>query len=117
MPVKSKTATSPDFSISGVVKLLAARGVLTDLQAQEVRSGYPVKVSEIRKKLRSRDSENPYISPIELLASFSFHSSNPRLEYMNEVEISHQYSAASGFPFARIDPLKLDAKQLCSIIS
>jgi general secretion pathway protein E len=103
--------------MGGVISLLASRGVLTDLQAQEVRSGYPARLSEVRGKLRSLGADNPYVSPLELLASFRFPSTSPRREYMNEVEVCQLYSSASGFPFSRIDPLKLDAKSLCSIVS
>jgi len=91
--------------------------VLTDLQVQEIHSGYRAKLNEFRRKIRTRDSENPYVSPLELIALFGLPSTNPRREKMDEVEVYHLFSSASGVPYSRIDPLKLDAKQLCSIVS
>ena len=117
MPGQATTSTAGDFSLGAVVRLLVAQRARTDLQAQEVQSGYASKLTAIRKKLRTRDSENPYVSPLELLGAFSFRSLSPRQENMDVVELSHLFSAASGMPFSRIDPLKLDAKQLCSIVS
>ncbi|MCK5619380.1 MAG: hypothetical protein KAJ17_08265, partial [Candidatus Krumholzibacteria bacterium] len=118
MPLKSKTtAPTNDFTVGSVLKLLASRVALTDLQVEEVRTGYSTKLSEIRRKLRTRESENPYVSPLELIAVFGFRSTDPRREFIDEVEISLAFSAAAGIPFCRIDPLKLDAERLCSIVS
>jgi general secretion pathway protein E len=114
---ETNTATIGDFSVGGVLALLSSKGVLTDLQVKEVRSGYPAKLSEIRKRVRTRDSENPYVSPLELIASFDFRSTNPRRQTMDLAEVCQLYSAAAAIPFSRIDPLKLDAKRLCSIVS
>jgi general secretion pathway protein E len=114
---RTSTATAGDFTVGGVLNLFAARGILNGSQVQDVRSQYSAKLSEIRQKLRSKDSENPYVSPLELIAAFDFPSSNPRREIMDIVEISQSFSAATGVPFSRIDPLKLDAKKLCSIVS
>jgi general secretion pathway protein E len=107
----------PDFSMGWVLKLLAAQGVFTPEQIEELRTGYHARLSEVRNRLRTRSSETPYVSPLELIASFQFPSANPRREYMNDVELCQLFSQASGVPFSRIDPLKLDAKRLCSIVS
>ena len=60
MPGQSTTSTAGDFSLGAVVRQLVAKQALTDLQAQEIQSGYAPKLAEIRKKLRTRESENPY---------------------------------------------------------
>jgi general secretion pathway protein E len=118
MPTSRTTSpTAADFTVGGVLNLLAARGIITDLHVQKVRSGYPEKLAEIRDRLRTKESENPYVSPLEIIAAFKFRSSDPRREFVGEPEICHAYSTASGMPFTRIDPLKLDAKRLCSIVS
>ncbi len=114
---RSATVGSVEFTIGGALSVLAAQGFLSDLQVREARSAYPVQLSEIRKMLRTRENENPYVSPLEVIASFAFPSRNPRSEFMDEVEVCKAYSAATAFPFCRIDPLKLNAKQLCSIVS
>jgi general secretion pathway protein E len=103
--------------MGSVLKLLAARGVFTAAQIEELRTGYHARLAEVRNKLRTRTSETPFVSPLELIASFRFPSPNPRREYMNDVEVCQLFSEASGVPFSRIDPLKLDAKRLCSIVS
>jgi general secretion pathway protein E len=114
---KTTTVATGDFTVGGVLNIFAAHGVLSDLQVQEVRSGYPTKLKEIRKRLGARESNNPYISPLELIASFEFRSANPRRETMDVEEVSQLFGKVSGVPFSRIDPLKLDAKSLCSIVS
>jgi general secretion pathway protein E len=114
---KTAAPASPEFTMTWVLKALASRGAFTAAQIDELRSGYQSKLSDIRSKLRTRSSETPYVSPLELIASFRFPSTNPRREYMNDVEVCQLFSEASGVPFSRIDPLKLDAKKLCSIVS
>ena len=114
---KTITHTTPEFTMAWVLKALAARGAFTADQLDELRTGYQSRLSEIRSKLRTRNSETPYVSPLELISSFRFPSTNPRREYMNDVEVCQLFSEATGIPFSRIDPLKLDAKQLCSIVS
>lgn len=113
----SGSQTSADFSMGWVLKLFAAKGALTTAQIEELRGGYHARLSELQGKLRTRSSERPFVSPLELIASFRFPSTSPRRENMNEVEVCQLFSEASGIPFSRIDPLKLDAKKLCSIIS
>jgi general secretion pathway protein E len=44
-------------------------------------------------------------------------SPDPRRASIDEAQACRLFSAATGLPFARIDPLKLDAKRLCSIVS
>jgi general secretion pathway protein E len=114
---KVTTQTNPEFTMAWVLRALAARGAFTTAQVDELRSGYQSRLSEVRSRLRTRDSETPYVSPLELIASFKFPSTNPRREYMNDVEICQLFSEAAAIPFSRIDPLKLDAKKLCSIVS
>jgi general secretion pathway protein E len=114
---KTTTASAAEFTMASVLQLLASRGVLSASQLEEIRAGYQARLTEVRNRLRTRDSETPYVSPIEMIASFQFPSSNPRREYMNDVEIGQYFSQISGVPFSRIDPLKLEAKMLCSIVS
>jgi len=114
---KTATQTNIEFTMGSVLKLLAAKGAFTAAQVEELRTGYHARLAEVRNKLRTRTSETPFVSPLELIASFRFPSPNPRREYMNDVEVCQLFSEASGVPFSRIDPLKLDAKRLCSIVS
>jgi len=105
------------FTLEHVVAVLASAGALAPAQIAAVRTGAAARREAIAQRLRTRESEAPYVSPIEILASFAFPSRLPRQETMDEVEIGAAYAAAAGVPFARIDPLKLDAKTLCSIVS
>jgi general secretion pathway protein E len=114
---KSATRKIAEFSMEWVLNLLATSGVLTRPQVQEVISGYHSRLAEVRNRLSTGHSDVPYVSPLELIASFKFPSSNPRREHINEVEICQLFSRTAGVPFSRIDPLKLDAKKLCSIVS
>ena len=118
MPVKKQTITTgADFSMAGVLNVLVRAGCLTVEQAREVKSGYAAKMAATRAQLRVKETDNPFVSPLELIASFKFPSDHPRREFIDEVEVNEAYSAAVNVPFARIDPLKLDARTLCSIVS
>ncbi|MBP2681562.1 MAG: type secretion system protein, partial [Candidatus Krumholzibacteriota bacterium] len=65
----------------------------------------------------NKDAEDPWVSPVEIIASFGFPSKNPRRKTLDEDEICEAYSRAAGIPFERIDPLKLNARAVCMIVS
>ncbi len=118
MPAKKQTNTiGVDFSAAGVLQVLAGAGLLTPQQAGEVKSGYASRLAATRAQLRVKETDNPYVSPIEIIASFNFPSRRPRHQFIDEVEVCEFYAATVNVPFARIDPLKLDARTLCSIVS
>ncbi|HEX5132751.1 MAG TPA: ATPase, T2SS/T4P/T4SS family [Candidatus Krumholzibacteria bacterium] len=110
---KSNTYTEEGFSLPRVVDLLAERNLLTPAQVTTVRDG----ARDRYQALRRGDAEAGFVSPIEVIASFRFPSRNPRREYLDEEQLCTGFADAIGVAFARIDPLKLDARSLASIVS
>jgi general secretion pathway protein E len=105
------------FSPASVLDTLVKAGTLATAQADAVRSAAPARLSELKARLRKREGDDPYVSPIELIAIFNFPTTSGRRETIDEVELCESFAFATGTPFQRIDPLKLDAKRLCSIVS
>ena len=117
--LKTKQAPyqSPQFSLEAVTQLLERSGLLNPDQIDEIIQASTTKGSHLKNKFKSRDSRQPYCSPIELIAEFEFPSHNPRRDTMDEAEICEAFAQAAKITFVRIDPLKLDAKSVCSIVS
>jgi general secretion pathway protein E len=111
------TPETVEFSLTAVTDGLKKSRLIDEGQAQEVIRNARVKAATLRRRLKSKESDQPYVSPIEILASFDFPSKNPRRRTMDEAEICQGFSGASSVPFTRIDPLKLDARSVCTIIS
>jgi len=106
-----------DFSLECVCHALAQTGFLSPEQLQDIRKSAAVHRARLKNKLRSKESGGLYLSHLELIHEFGFASKNPKRERMDEAEICSAFAGAAKVPFARIDPLKLDAKNLCSIVS
>jgi general secretion pathway protein E len=106
-----------DFTLESVSRTLAGMGFLSAEQLQDIRKSAPIHRARLKKQFKSKESGDVYVSPLEIIYEFGFASKNPRRERMDEAEICAAFSAAAKIPFTRIDPLKLDAKSLCSIVS
>ncbi len=105
------------FTVERVSHALAGTGFLSTEQLQEIQKSISVHRARLKSKFKSKESGEVYISPIELIHEFGFASKNPKRERMDEAEICTAFALAAKIPFTRIDPLKLDAKSLCSIVS
>ena len=111
------SAKTVPFSLDAVAALLEQTGLLNRSQAADVIQHGRKKETALRKNLGAKDGDSPYVSPIEVVASFGFPSSNPRRKTLDEDEICEAYGRRAGIPFERIDPLKLDARSVCTIVS
>ncbi len=125
-PLKSchmdeQTATKPlsrsVFSLELVVRILGKAGLLDATQVAEVGQTARKKESALKRKFKTRESDQPYVSPIEIVAAYGWPSGNPRRKTLDEDEICEEFSLATKIPFERIDPLKLDARSVCTIVS
>jgi general secretion pathway protein E len=105
------------FSIDVVVDGLARAGLLDERQRAQVVAAAAKTASKLRNKFKGAGTEQPYVSPLEVVAAFGFPSRNPRYKTMDEPEVFEGYARAARIPFTRIDPLKLDAKSVCNIVS
>ncbi|UCG51966.1 MAG: type II/IV secretion system protein [Candidatus Latescibacterota bacterium] len=111
------TIRQPAFTLEAVTKALTRAGVLDPGQAAEVLRSGRKKETALKRQLRIRESDQPYVSPIEIIAAFGFPSRNPRRKTLDEDEICELLAAKTRIPFTRIDPLKLDARSVCTIVS
>ncbi len=105
------------FTIDAVARILEKAGLLNAVQASDVLQTGKKKESTLKRALRTKDTDNPFVSPIETIAAFGFPSANPRRKILAEDEICEAFSRLTEVPFERIDPLKLDARSVCEILS
>ncbi len=104
-----------DFAPTLVLDALAARGFLNEEDVATARAGFAARRDAL---VRARgDAASPFVSPLEVIADFRFPSRNPKREWLDEEELCRAFSEHTGIPFSRIDPLKLDARVLASIVS
>jgi general secretion pathway protein E len=114
----ANTAQRPaGFTLAAVVECLVRAGAMGRDTVEAVLRAEPARTAAVRHRLRAVESDEPYVSPLEVLASCGVPSLSPRREHMDEVEVCRHFARAAGIAFERIDPLKLDAKRLCSIVS
>lgn len=107
------------FSLPRVLDLLAERNVLSAAQVETIRAGARVRQQTLVQQARATadGSDSGYVSPLEVIAAFRPPSRNPRREFMDEAELGAAFGEATGTAFTRIDPLKLDARTLASLVS
>jgi general secretion pathway protein E len=105
------------FTLEGVVGALEGAGAITPAQASEALHQGRKRELALRASMKSKDEENPYVSPVEILASYGFPGKNPRKKSLDEDDVCDAYSKEGGVPYERIDPLKLNARSVCSIVS
>jgi len=123
-PVRPGTVTErpsrrdEGFDLARAVDLLLERRLLTIEQGAAVRNEGSARRTAIARELRERGfSANDFVSPLEVIASFRFPSRNPKREFLDEEELCRAFGEATGTAFTRIDPLKLDARTLATIVS
>ncbi|UCH82960.1 MAG: type II/IV secretion system protein [Candidatus Latescibacterota bacterium] len=116
-PAVTKPIRRPIFALDAVVHVLQRTGLLNDAQVDEIAQTGKRRASALRRNYKTRESDHPYVSPIEIIAAFGFPSKNPRRKTLEEDEICEAFSRATKIPFVKIDPLKLDARSVCTIVS
>jgi len=117
MSEQSPMAQERTFSVEGVATALGKAGFLDDDQLWEILRAGKSKEAVLKRQYRSRENDEPYVSPLEVIASFDFPTPNPRRPKHDAVSLSQCFAQLSAVDFIRIDPLKLDAKALCRIVS
>ncbi len=113
------TAHADDaFALAVVLTALGERKLLGVDELAQLRAGFAAHRDAIAAAMRARgDIASPFVSPLEVIADFHFPSPNPKREWLDEEELCRAFSDYAGVPFSKIDPLKLDARTLASIIS
>jgi general secretion pathway protein E len=105
------------FTAEAVIALLEGTGLISATLAAEILQHARKKEATLKKNLKTQENEEPFVSPVEIVASFALPSRNPRRKTLGEDDICEAYSKAADIPFERIDPLKLDTRAVCTIVS
>ncbi len=113
----SPTQTKPSFKLEAILSGFVANGVLTEEQVAEVRAGAAKRETALRAAMQKSGSTSRYVSPLEIVADFGF---PPKVRGATSFDVDQAcraFAAINKFTYVRIDPLKLDAARLCSIVS
>src|SRR6266542_3867626 len=110
-----------ELTLEYVANALAQRGVISDdarrtAFAREAaqRAGL---LREQASRAGGRSLRRAELSPIELIASFTFADARREGELVDEDKAARAVSEASGVPYRKIDPLKLDAQLITRTLS
>jgi general secretion pathway protein E len=116
-PSTSATRPKCPFTVQSVLAVLERAALIDAAQAADVVQHAGRTETSLRKALKGKDNEDPYVSPIEVVAAAGLPNRNPRRKTLGEDDICEAYSASVGIAFERIDPLKLDTRSVCTIVS
>ena len=114
------TVSRPDdaFALALVLNALTERKLLGASELALLRTGFATRRDAMLAAIRARGVDaSPFVSPLEVIADFHFPSPNPKREWLDEEQLCAVFADHAGVPFSKIDPLKLDAKTLASIVS
>ncbi|NOZ84778.1 MAG: Flp pilus assembly complex ATPase component [Deltaproteobacteria bacterium] len=104
-----------------LINILLGKGLISEDQAKDIR----VKEGQQRARvlrakatsLAARRRLNYEVTPAELIASFRLKSPGKHGELLDEDKLTKLVAEELGFPYRKIDPLKLDMKLITSTIS
>jgi len=110
-----------EFTLEYVANALAQGGVISD---DARRTAFAREAAQRARLLREQASRaggralrRAELSPIELIASFTFADARREGELVDEDKAARAVSEASGVPYRKIDPLKLDAQLITRTLS
>ena len=101
------------LTFDNLAHLLERRGLLSHIQLRDVLARGKSQESRLFSHLHSGTSRrslsaNEHISPAEVLASFNLEISGSQGNLLTEDIITDALASATGMPYFKIDPLKLD---------
>lgn len=101
------------LTIENLAHLMEQRGFLSRDQLCDVLAKGKAQESRLFSHLNSGGVRRTrtcaeHISPVEVLASFNFEINGSPSHLLNEDAITESLAAATGLPYFKIDPLKLD---------
>jgi len=110
-----------DFTLEFVANLLAERGLISDDARRMALAREGTQRTRLLREHASRSGgralRRAELSPVELAASFGFGDARREGETVDEDKVARAVSEASGVPFRKIDPLKLDAALITRTLS
>jgi general secretion pathway protein E len=110
-----------DFTLEVVAGILARRGFITE---DARKTAFARESAQRAKLLREQASRaggralrRAELSPVEVLASFAFVDQKRDSETVDEDKATRAVAEELGFPYRKIDPLKLDAHLITRTLS
>jgi general secretion pathway protein E len=112
---------SSEFTLEFVANAVAEDGLITD---DARRTAFAREGAQRARLLREQSNRNggralrrAELSPVEVLASFAFPDVRREGETVDEDKTARAVAEASGVPYRKIDPLKLDAALITRTLS
>jgi general secretion pathway protein E len=105
-----------------VCQLLISRKMLSEAKATEILKREKVlkeKLAEVRRRKGGRDPSingHDAVTIIDVIASLKLNLPGDRARYLDEEAIYRALAETWGYPFEKIDPLKLDLNTVTTII-
>ena len=104
------------LTFDAVLELVVQARLLTREQAAEMKLHAERRLRFVqRERKQATGEENAFISPAELLASYQVQCTDGQT--LGEERVQRTVAAAYKMRFTRLDPLKIDAKLVTSLIS
>jgi len=120
-PDREKEMNPQEFTLDFLLDLLSSKGFLNEEQrSQVVVKGEQARHRLRRDRSRSLDDRQVYyeVSPVEIAASFGFtFKEKDRERPLDEDIITETLAQHVGFPYEKIDPLKLDSHLISMTMS
>lgn len=120
-PMRTKTGRTgtkqPEFTLQAILDRLLLAGELTEGDCEELERDASALAASMAKELGARGLDSHYISPLEIVVAHRARNEHKGADPRKEKRILQRISTALGIPFETIDPLELDPKPVCSIIS
>ncbi len=110
-----------EFTLEFVAEALARQGLLSDDARKTAAARENVQRARLLREQASRAGgrglRRAELSPIELMASFEFPDQRQEAELIDEDKATQVVALATGIPYRKIDPLKLDAGLITRTLS
>jgi general secretion pathway protein E len=111
----------PALGLEETLELLVKQGLLDEPQAREVESRATTLRSSVLKErvgsVRSQAAARYDVSPAETVAAAHFPHPNPKQGRIDENAVARALADASGTPYQKIDPLKIDNDLVAKMLS
>ena len=117
----ARTLRAIDYTLEFVADLLHKQGILTEDAKRTAFARENVQRARLLREQASRSGgralRRAELSPVEVLASFSFVDASREGEGVDEDKATIAVAKAVGIPYRKIDPLKLDAHLITRTLS
>ena len=110
-----------DYTLEFVAETLASAGLISDDARKTAFARENVQRARLLREHASRAGgrglRRAELSPVELLASFKFVDARREEELVDEDKATQAVAQATGLPYRKIDPLRLDAQLITRTLS